>query len=181
MADEVVNKYDSDLLAIADQLNHRFLNPDPALDVDLDYLAFEELKRLAGLQTTRLHSGQSIKRQIDSMIKSWRRTIRHGGATPVQAAHYLDCLQQVRVAIFGEPLPEEDGSDELIIPDIEEQFKKFVTDNQVDKKDLAAARKGFEAAFGDDIVLALDKEVLSVNGVLYKPLTEAEVKKYGFK
>ena len=177
---EEPGKYSNDLLVIPDQLNHLFLEPNPELDNDLAYVAFEELKRLAGLQTTRLHSGQAIQRQIDSMIKGWRRQMKYGGASALQAAHYIDCLQQIRIAIFGEPLANEDGTDELIIPDIEEEFKKFVADNQIDKKELAAVRKGFEGAWGDDWVLYLKKDVVSVNGVLYVEMTNTQKKEYGF-
>jgi hypothetical protein len=177
---EEPGKYSYDLRAITDQLNHLFTDPDPKLDVDLNYEAFQELKRLADLQISRLHSGQSILRQIDSMIRSWRRSMKHGGASAVQAAHYLDCLQQTRIAIFGEPLANDEGTDEVIVPDIEEAFTEFVTKNQIPKKDLEAARKGFEAAFADDMVLYLKNNVVSVNTVLYIEMTDEQKKEYGF-
>lgn len=176
-----ISKYTDDLQAIADRLTRLFERLDPSYDVSDEQAAFEELKRLAGLQIIRLHSGQAIMRQIDSMIRSWRRSQRFGGASAVQAAHYLDCLQQVRMAIFGEPLANDEGTYENSIPDMEEEFAKFVKENQVDKKDLAAARKGFEAAFTDDVVLFLETGVVSVNGELYAKMDDKAAKKYAFK
>lgn len=175
------SKYSDDLKAISDRLLRLFERVDPSFDVSDEQEAYDELKRLAGLQLIRLHSGQAIMRQIDSMIRSWRRSLKFGGGSSVQAAHYLDCLQQVRVAIFGEPLANDEGMDERIVPDIEEEFAKFVKVNQVDKKELAAARKGFEAAFADDVVLFLETGVVSVNGELFRKMDEKDVKKYAFK
>jgi hypothetical protein len=180
-----MNKYEpytEDLSKIVEQLSPLFA-PEGVADLTDDQKAFEDLKRLAGLQATTLHSGQAIKRQIDSMIKSWRRTAKFGGASNVQAAHFIDALQQVRHAIFGEYLANDEGEpeDEIKQADIEQAFSEFVTKNSIEEKDLEAARRGFEAAYFPDEVLFLKTGVVKVNGDLYVKMTDDQIKKYGVR
>lgn len=176
--------YTEDLSAIVDQLAPLFA-PDGLADLTDDQKAFEDLKRLAGLQTSRLHSGQAIMRQIDSMINSWRRTAKFGGASTVMAAQYIDCLQQVRVAIFGEPLGNDEATDggasEIVTLDLEEAFKKFVSDQQISEEEIPGARKGFEAAFGGERVSYPKPGIAEINGVFYVKMTDDQKKKYSFR